>query len=86
MPTTNSGSAARISEIIELEVSKRLSRFNAAYEPMTIEIGIDPIEDNSKRKNDAPMRGAMRSLTGIIVANDSPRSPVNTPPNHDRYW
>ena len=85
VPTTNSGRAARINVAIDDDVSNFLSRLRAAYEPMTIEIGIDPAAARSNRKNDAPMRGAIRSLTGIIVAKDSPRSPVNTPPNQLKY-
>src|ERR1700722_18964138 len=40
-PTTNSGSAARISSRIELAVSKAFSRLSAAQAPIAIDSGIE---------------------------------------------
>ena len=68
VPTTNSGSAAKMSVPSDDVVSNFLSRLSAAYEPTTIDNGIDATAATAIRKNEYPTRAPRYSATGIRVA------------------
>src|SRR5919202_550930 len=85
MPITNSGSAARISVIVELTWSAGRSRFIAIQTPMTIDSGIAITEATTTRNDEFATRSDSSWLTGCCVAAESPKLPVTTPFSHSVY-
>ena len=84
MPTTNSGSPARVIMMIWMTLSVRLPRKLAEIMAMPNAIGIITMAEISTSTAELTIRSPTSSPTGSPLAIELPRLPVNSPPSQSK--
>ena len=77
-PSTKSGIEASTRLVPDDAESNALSRRAAAYEPMTIDSGIEIAALTAMRNSEFHSRSPSTSITGSPLVNDVPGSPVTS--------